>query len=61
MFDALPDLMIEPLVRATETRVGPYCARMSPKAREATLRRAVAATIRERLDLPRLSLFTISR
>ena len=56
----LADEEVRALTAHTEARIAPFAARMSEKARSATLKRAVAAAIRERTGLPRLSLFTMS-
>lgn len=57
----LPPHEIEEIAREAESRIEPFTSRMSEKARSATAQRAIAAAIRERLGLPRLSLFTIVR
>ena len=56
----LVDDEVRELTAHTEARIAPFAARMSEKARSATVKRAVAAAIRERTGLPRLSLFVMS-
>jgi hypothetical protein len=59
--EILPAAEREDLARSAEERIDPFVSRMSEKGRNATRRRAVEAALRERLGLPRLSLFTIAR
>ena len=51
----------EALDRGSAERIAPFSSRMSARAREATLRRAVQGAIRERFGIPRLSLLALSR
>ena len=52
---------LEEITTSTTDRIAPFAARMSDAARSATIGRAVDSAIRARLNLPRLSLFTIAR
>ena len=58
--DAMPAPELEEIVAKATADMGGATARMSAKAREATLRRAIDAAIRRRLGLPRYSLFTMT-
>lgn len=57
----LPPEDLESITHQAEDQIAPFTGRMSAKVRAATVRRAVDAAIRARLNVPRLSLFTIAR
>ncbi len=52
---------LDPLARAAEDSLAAFAARMSEKAKAATLRRAIESAIRFRFALPRCSLFAMNR
>jgi hypothetical protein len=58
--EALPTGELDAIERKTAEDLTAASSRMSVKAREATLRRAVDAAVRRRSGLPRYSLFTMN-